>query len=309
MKLNSGTIEGTASSCTFMAKETGYSHLNNHKSDTKDIKDTHGCFGKLQSMFLFVAVVGAMVVALDSYKSREHEDSKLVRQLQSTVENPGTTLLVQVNSTETTAPFLQATHGLQLPGYPTTEIQIQYEKDLAMVDWTAVSNDLAALLRDSKDWWPADYGTYGPLMMRLSWHACGSFRGSDGRGGCDGGGIRYDPERSWPDNTNLDKARRLLKPIKLKYGNGVSWGDLFALVGTVAIREMGGPSIGFCAGRQDVQDNSQTLPLGPSIEQEKFAPCPTNGQCPFPLGSNTLGLVSTCAVRSSRLLDFQSPEL
>lgn len=101
----------------------------------------------------------------------------------------------------------------------------------------------------------------------------------------------FDPERSWPDNTNLDKARRLLDPVKAKYGNGLSWGDLFALSGTVAIKAMGGPVIGFCAGRVDVQDNSQTLPLGPSPEQEKFAKCEVNGACPFPLGQNTLGLV------------------
>jgi Peroxidase len=241
----------------------------------------HMFYPKLCSIFFYAIVVAAMVVGCESVTSDvehltiakpDHKDIKSVRKLQA-------------------AGFLQATNGLQLPGYPSTAIQVQYEKDLARVNWTAVSSDLAVLLRDSKDWWPADYGTYGPLMMRLSWHACGSYRASDGRGGCDGGGMRYDPERSWPDNTNLDKARKLLKPIKLKYGNGVSWGDLFALVGTVAIREMGGPVIGFCAGRQDVHDNSQTLPLGPSIEQERFAQCPTNGQCPFPLGSNTLGLV------------------
>jgi catalase (peroxidase I) len=129
---------------------------------------------------------------------------------------------VSSTSTVNTQPILQAKEGLQLPGYPSMDVQLQYEKDLKKVNWTDVSLDLAALLKDSKDWWPADYGTYGPLMMRLSWHACGSYRTSDGRGGCDGGAIRLDPERSWPDNTNLDKARWLLEPIKLKYGNGVS---------------------------------------------------------------------------------------
>lgn len=101
----------------------------------------------------------------------------------------------------------------------------------------------------------------------------------------------FDPERSWPDNTNLDKARRLLEPVKQKYGNGVSWGDLFALSGTVAIKAMGGPVLGFCAGRLDFQDNTQTRSLGPTPEQEKFAHCQVNGQCEFPLGQNTLGLI------------------
>jgi catalase-peroxidase len=101
----------------------------------------------------------------------------------------------------------------------------------------------------------------------------------------------FDPERSWPDNTNLDKARRLLEPIKAKHGNGLSWGDLFALSGTVAIKSMGGPVLGFCAGRIDVQDNSQTVALGPSPEQDRFAHCEVNGACPFPLGQNTLGLI------------------
>jgi catalase (peroxidase I) len=138
--------------------------------------------------------------------------------------------------------------GLQLPGYPPLIVQQEYWDALQKVDWKEVEKDMTEVLYDSKDWWPADYGIYGGLFVRLSWHSCGSYRMSDGRGGCDGGGQRFDPERSWPDNTNLDKARRLLEPIKLKHGIGVSYGDLFALAGTVAIKEMGGPVLGFCAG-------------------------------------------------------------
>jgi hypothetical protein len=105
---------------------------------------------------------------------------------------------------------------LQLKGYPPLEVQQKYLDDLCEIDFEKVKKDIVKLLTESQDFWPADYGNYGALLMRLSWHSCGSYRSSDGRGGCDGGGQRFDPERSWPDNTNLDKARRLLEPIKAK---------------------------------------------------------------------------------------------
>jgi catalase (peroxidase I) len=254
-------------------------------------------------VFVVVAVIAVCIVTYSTSTTspgKEYGTSGVRQQHHKVVAQLGASSPSswQYNGDESvgTTNILQATHGLQLPGYSSSEIQIQYEKDLQKINWDDVTADIAILLKDSKDWWPADYGSYGPLMIRLSWHSCGSYRTSDGRGGCDGGSQRYDPERSWPDNTNLDKARRLLQPIKEKYGNGVSWGDLFALVGTVAIHEMGGPHIGFCAGRQDVQDNGQTLSLGPSIEQEQFGQCPINGQCPYPLGSNTVGLVRFCFV-------------
>jgi len=167
---------------------------------------------------------------------------------------------------------------LQAEEVPTDE---EYVAALQALDVEELRGDMTKLLTTSQPCWPADFDNYVGLFSRLSWHAAGTFRSTDGRGGTGGGRQRFDPEASWEDNTNLDKARALLVPLKRKHGAGLSWGDLIALAGTHAMWHQGAPLTEFCFGRLDEPDGNQSLSLGPGPLQEEVAPCagPAQGAC------------------------------
>jgi catalase-peroxidase len=165
-----------------------------------------------------------------------------------------------------------------------------YAEEFKKLDLDAVIKDLHALMTDSQDWWPADFGHYGGLFIRLAWHSAGTYRISDGRGGAGGGQQRFAPLNSWPDNANLDKARRLLWPIKQNYGRRISWADLFVLVGNVALESMGFKTFGFAGGRADTWEPQELYwgPEGTWLGDERYS---GERQLQKPLGAVQMGLI------------------
>ena len=166
-----------------------------------------------------------------------------------------------------------------------------YREEFKKIDYDALKKDLNDLMTDSQDWWPADYGHYGPFFIRMTWHAAGTYRSTDGRGGGGTGAQRFAPLNSWPDNGNLDKARRLLWPIKQKYGKQISWADLLILAGNVAIESMGGETFGFSGGRPDIWAPEEDIHWG--AEKEWLANERYSGERDLanPLGAVQMGLI------------------
>jgi catalase-peroxidase len=166
-----------------------------------------------------------------------------------------------------------------------------YAEAFKSLDLAAVKRDIAQVLTDSKDWWPADFGNYGPLMIRMAWHLAGTYRISDGRGGAGSGQQRFAPLNSWPDNVSLDKARRLLWPVKKKYGQKISWGDLMVLTGNVALETMGLATFGFGGGREDVWEPDDDVYWGPEttwLDDERYT---GDRELEDPLAAVQMGLI------------------
>ena len=170
-------------------------------------------------------------------------------------------------------------------------LDFDYREEFKKLDYQALKKDLNDLMTDTKDWWPADYGHYGPFFIRMTWHAAGTYRTSDGRGGGGTGDQRFAPLNSWPDNGNLDKARRLLWPIKQKYGNKISWADLFILTGNVAIESMGGKTFGFSGGRADIWSPPEDIYWGKENEWLENKRYSGDRELEMPLGAVQMGLI------------------
>ena len=166
-----------------------------------------------------------------------------------------------------------------------------YREEFKKIDYDALKQDLNDLMTDSQDWWPADYGHYGPFFIRMTWHAAGTYRTADGRGGGGTGNQRFAPLNSWPDNGNLDKARRLLWPVKQKYGNQISWADLLILAGNVAIESMGGKTFGFSGGRPDIWAPEEDIFWGKENEWLANNRYTGDRKLDKPLGAVQMGLI------------------
>ncbi|WP_105188791.1 catalase/peroxidase HPI [Pseudoalteromonas sp. T1lg48] len=178
-------------------------------------------------------------------------------------------------------------HGVESHPYGDN---FDYAKGFESLDLKAVKEDIRAVLTESQDWWPADYGHYGPFFIRMAWHAAGTYRVFDGRGGAGGGQQRFDPLNSWPDNANLDKARRLLWPVKQKYGRNISWADLMALTGNVALEDMGFKTFGYAGGREDDWEPDLVYwgPEGKMLTDERRD---KKGKLKGPLAAVEMGLI------------------
>ncbi len=169
--------------------------------------------------------------------------------------------------------------------------EFDYAEEFKTLDLAAVKSDLVTLMTDSQEWWPADYGHYGPFFIRMAWHSAGTYRVADGRGGASSGTLRFAPLNSWPDNANLDKARRLLWPIKQKYGRKLSWADLMVLTGNCALESMGFETMGFAGGREDVWEPEGDIAWGPESEwlgDERYS---GDRELQGPLGAVQMGLI------------------
>ena len=168
--------------------------------------------------------------------------------------------------------------------------KFDYAQEFKKVDIAALKSDIEKLMKTPQDWWPADYGHYGPFFIRMAWHSAGTYRMGDGRGGAGGGQQRFEPLNSWPDNANLDKARRLLWPIKQKYGSTISWADLMVLTGNVALESMGFKTFGFAGGRTDDWE-ADLVYWGPEkkfMDDQRYS---GNRDLQKPLGAVQMGLI------------------